>query len=92
MPNSPATGPGSFVVSNRGDDGTYSKKSNAVSVPIGAQITIDSVVQKGTTIQVNGTGFSPLTVINFFNAQAGGCGEPGRAQLRGHVQNSADHH
>lgn len=30
------------------------------------------MVQKGTTIQVNGTGFSSLTVINFFNAQAGG--------------------
>jgi hypothetical protein len=30
------------------------------------------VVQKGTTIQVNGAGFSSLTVINFFNAQAGG--------------------
>ena len=41
-------------------------------MPIGAQITINSVVQKGTTIQVNGAGFSKLTVINFFNAQAGG--------------------
>ena len=30
----PATGPGSFVVSNKGA-GSYSQKSNAVSVPIG---------------------------------------------------------
>jgi hypothetical protein len=75
----PATGPGSFVISNRGTDGKYSKKSNAVSVPIGEAISISSVSQIGrssvsqmqSTIIVNGTGFSPLTVINFFNAQAG---------------------
>jgi hypothetical protein len=68
----PATGPGSFVVSNRGTDGKYSKKSNAVSVPIGQQITLTSVTQAGSTITVNGTGFSTLTVINLFNAQGGG--------------------
>ena len=63
------TGPGSFVVSNSGSGGTYALKSNAVSVPIGAQITISSVSQTGSTITVNGTGFSTLTVINFFNVQ-----------------------
>ena len=68
----PATGPGSFVVSNRGADGKYSKKSNAVSVPIGKALSISSVSQAGSTIRVSGTGFSTLTVINFFNAQAGG--------------------
>ena len=31
-----------------------------------------SVTQAGTTITVNGSGFSTLTVINFFNAQGGG--------------------
>ena len=72
LPLDAVTGPGSVVVSNAGPTGSYSMKSNAVSVPIGAQITINSVVQKGTTIQVNGAGFSKLTVINFFNAQAGG--------------------
>ena len=65
-PNMPLTGPGSFVVSNKGADGTFSKKSNAVAVPIGAQITVKSVTQNGTTITVNGNGFSSLTVLNFF--------------------------
>jgi len=75
QPNAPTTGPGSFVISNAGPSKAYSKKSNAVSVPIGARISIASVSQGGAldrTITVNGTGFSPLTVINFFNAQAGG--------------------
>ena len=69
MPNSPPTGPGAFVVSNKGADGQYSKKSNAVSVPIGEKISVLSVTQAGGTITVNGTGFSTLTVINFFNTQ-----------------------
>ena len=38
-PNAPATGPGSFVVSNKGA-GSYSQKSNAVSVPIGATVSV----------------------------------------------------
>jgi hypothetical protein len=70
--NAPATGPGSFVVSNAGPSRTYTKKSNAVSVPIGAKISVTSVSQLLNTITVNGTGFSKLTVINFFNAQSGG--------------------
>ena len=67
LPNSPVTGPGSFVVSNSGPGGTYALKSNAVSVPIGAQTTVSSVIQNGSTITVNGTGFSTLTVMNLFN-------------------------
>ncbi len=67
--NAPATGPGSFVVSNKGSDGKYSNKSNAVSVPIGQRITVASVTQALSTITVKGTGFSTLTVINFFNTQ-----------------------
>jgi hypothetical protein len=67
-PNSPATGPGSFVVINKGD----AKASNAVSVPIGQAISVTSVTQSGNTITVDGTGFSKLTVLNFFNTQAGG--------------------
>jgi hypothetical protein len=45
-----------------------------VSVPIGAQIIVTSVTQSagGSTITVDGAGFSTLTVINFFNAQSGG--------------------
>jgi len=69
--NAPVTGPGSFVVSNRGSAGTYSIKSNAVSVPIGQRISVVSVSQSGSTITVNGTGFSTLTVINLFNSQGG---------------------
>jgi len=66
-PTAPPTGPGSFVVTNLGDF----KASNAVSVPVGAQISVTSVTQSGSTITVNGTGFSTLTVINFFNTQGG---------------------
>ena len=36
-------------------------------MPVGARITVTSVIQAGSTITVNGTGFSSLTVINFFN-------------------------
>ncbi len=68
-PNTPAVGPGSFVISNAGSTGSFAKKSNAVSVPIGQQISVLSVVQTGTLITVNGTGFSTLTVINLFNVQ-----------------------
>jgi len=71
-PNAPTTGPGSFVISNAGAAKNYAKKSNAVSVPIGQKISVTSVSQSGTTITVNGTGFSTLTVINFFNAKGGG--------------------
>lgn len=67
--NAPVTGPGSFVVSNSGTAGTFTVKSNAVSVPIGQLISVKSVTQSGLIITVNGTGFSPLTVINLFNTQ-----------------------
>jgi len=69
--NSPPNGPGSFVVSNAGAGNDYARKSNAVSVPIGEKISVASVTQSGSTVTVNGTGFSTLTVINFFNIQGG---------------------
>jgi hypothetical protein len=59
------------VVINKGADGMYSRSSNGVSVPIGQKISVKSVTQAGTTITVNGTGFSTLTAINFFNNQGG---------------------
>jgi hypothetical protein len=59
-------------VINRGTEGDYGKKSNAVAGPIGELVSISSVSQAGSTITVNGTGFSTLTVINFFNLQTGG--------------------
>jgi len=68
-PDAPTTGPGSFVVINKGDG----KVSNAVSVPIGQRISVTSVKQSGTTITVNGTGFAQkMTVLNLFNTQASG--------------------
>ncbi len=41
-------------------------------MPIGARILVTNVTQAGTTLTVDGTGFSTLTVINFFNTQKGG--------------------
>jgi hypothetical protein len=45
-------------------------------VPIGARIIIIIIITKitqiGTTISVDGTGFSKHSVINLFNTQAGG--------------------
>jgi hypothetical protein len=76
-------GPGSIVISNRGADGLYSRKSNAVSVPIGAPISVTSVSQRGSTITVSGTGFSTLTVINFFAATSGGVANLGGLNARG---------
>ncbi len=70
--DAPATGPGSFVVSNKGGDGSYSRKSNAVAAPIGHKIFVTSVSQSGKTLTVNGAGFSISTVINLFNTQGGG--------------------
>jgi len=88
--NSPAVGPGSFVVSNKGSDGSYSKKSNAVSAPIGARVSVTSVTQSGTTITVNGTGFSTLTAINFLQHPAGRGGEPRRAHSLRRIEDPAD--
>jgi hypothetical protein len=70
-PNALPVGPASFVISNKGSDGAYSKKSNAVSVPVGSRIRIMSVTQQGKTLVVDGTGFSTLTTINFYASQAG---------------------
>jgi hypothetical protein len=70
LPAAATTGPGSIIVSNFAG-GTYSAKSEAVSVPLGAQINVTKVTQSADTITVDGTGFSTLTVINLFNAQAG---------------------
>lgn len=42
-------------------------QSNAVLAVVGEAIGIDSVSQSGSQITVTGAGFSPATVINFFN-------------------------
>ena len=72
LPAVTPTGPGSIEVSNAGSGHSYATKSAAVSVPIGARILVTKVTQAGTTLTVDGAGFSSLTVINFFNAQKGG--------------------
>ena len=46
--------------------------SNAVSLPIGAALDISGVSQSGSTVTVNGSGFSPVAVINLFNRQGAG--------------------
>ena len=70
-PDAPLTGPGSFVVSNKGSDGTYGTRSNAVSVVIGNQLTVTGVSQSGRQLTVFGSGFSSLTILNLFNVQGG---------------------
>jgi len=64
-------GPASLVVSNAGGDGKYAKKSNAVSVPIGRQISVLGIIQEGNRLTVDGTGLSTLTVLNFYDTQNG---------------------
>ena len=90
LPASAKTGPGSFVVSNQGAKGDYAIKSNAVSVPIGAAITVSEVKQDGCTVRVSGTGYAvsglglpSLTVINLFNQQGAGAVNLGGFSLGG---------
>jgi sugar lactone lactonase YvrE len=70
VPANTPTGPGSFQVVNSPYTGNV--LSNAVSVPIGARVTISYIDQSGDTVTVTGTGFSSLTVINLFNRQGNG--------------------
>jgi len=70
IPPGAPTGPGSFQVVNSPYQGNVT--SNAVSVALGAQLTVTGVSQTGTTIHVYGSGFSPVSVINFFNSQPNG--------------------
>jgi len=65
IPSDTPTGPGSFQVVNSPYRGNVI--SNAVSVPIGALVTISGVTQVGSTVTVRGTGFSVMSVINFYN-------------------------
>ena len=69
--DAPVFGPGSFVVINKGANGSYSHASAAVAFVIGEQVTIAAVSQKGHVVTVTGTGFSKLMTINFFNQQNG---------------------
>ena len=65
VPANVPTGPGSVQVINNPYAGNVI--SNAVSVPIGAAVSVTSVSQSGSTITVTGSGFASVSVINFFN-------------------------
>jgi hypothetical protein len=69
IPSDTPTGPGSFQVVNSPYTGNV--LSNAVSVPIGALVSISSVTQSGTTVTIRGTGFSTTSLINLFNGPSG---------------------
>jgi hypothetical protein len=70
VPGGAPTGPGSLQVVNNPYTGNVI--SNSVSVPIGEALSVSSVSQTGSTVTVNGTGFSTKSVINLFNDQGGG--------------------
>jgi hypothetical protein len=70
VPAGAPTGPGSFQIVNSPYTGNV--VSNAVSVPIGALVTITSVTQTTGVVTVNGTGFSTVSVINMFAGASGG--------------------
>jgi hypothetical protein len=67
VPANAPTGPGTFQVVNSPYSGNV--LSNAVSVVIGATLSISAVSQNGTVVTVTGTGFAPVSVINLFNQQ-----------------------
>lgn len=69
VPPGAAVGPGTFQVVNSPYTGNV--QSNAVSSVLGSAVTITSVSTLGSTVTVNGTGFSALTVINLFNEVGG---------------------
>jgi ELWxxDGT repeat protein len=68
VPAGAPTGPGNFQVVNR----PSFTPSNAVASILGARPGITSVSVAGSTITINGAGFSVLSVINLFNVQGGG--------------------
>jgi hypothetical protein len=70
LPPDAPTGPGSIQVVNAPYSGNV--QSNAVSVAVGARVTVSRVSVAGPTVTVEGTGFSSLTVVNLFNVQGGG--------------------
>ncbi len=71
IPLAAPTGPGALQVVN--PNGVW-PASNAVSVPLGAVLSITSISQAGSTLTVNGSGFSARSVINFFTPGANHCG------------------
>lgn len=83
IPETTVTGPGAIQVVNTG---TGYLLSNAVSVPIGEALDIISISQSGSTITVNGAGFSSLSVINLFGQSPGGVLNFGGLDSAGHAK------
>ena len=67
VPGDVPTGPGAFQVVNSPYVGNVG--SNAVSVPLGARVSITAVTQSNATVFVDGTGFSSRSVVGLFNLQ-----------------------
>ena len=87
LPLTTPTGPGSIIVSNA-SGGTYSAKSNAVSVPLGTRITVTKEIQSGDLLTVEGTGF--LSDGNQLLQRAGGRdGQFGRTERRRQATDTA---
>lgn len=70
IPAAVPTGPGALQLVNNPYAGNV--MSNAVSVALGARLTITAVTQSGPVVTVTGTGFSPASVLNLFNRQGSG--------------------
>jgi len=93
VPGAAPTGPGTFQVVNSPYSGNVT--SNAVSVVLGAQVSLSDVSQTGNEVTVTGAGFSPLLVINLFNVQGqtvvnlGGIGGNGMPRIPLTVDSSA---
>jgi len=70
VPAAAQVGPGALQVINQPYSGAV--VSNAVSVPVGARLAIDDIVQDAAGVHVHGAGFSSASVINLFNRQGSG--------------------
>ena len=70
---------------NGGADHKYSLASNPVWVSVGAPITVRRVLQSGSLITVEGSGFSPQTIVNLYvgrpAANLGGLDAKGKPRI-----------
>ncbi len=90
IPASAPTGPGSIVVSNAGAGKTYTVKSDAVSVPIGARINVLGVTPERHHHYGYGNRLLDPDGDQLLQSAAGRRGKPGRNQGRRYGEDSAD--
>ncbi len=80
-----AIGSALLIVRNGGADHKYSLASNPVWVSVGAPITVRRVLQSGSLITVEGSGFSPQTIVNLYvgrpAANLGGLDAKGKPRI-----------